>query len=169
MISDVFASKGFIVSVDLPLDATSGKHAGFGYLHFPSKYPAIAAIDALQGERIDGYAINLEFSENTPIENVLASSNLNSNGTPHDGGQGGSKQVNSSSLPRPDSSIKRRKSVSFKEPSLQMKKADNIHSSSLPPRVGSPQLIDLSFEGTSGSACDSSRQVKDDPEHKQAN
>ncbi|KAJ5989374.1 hypothetical protein N7481_004584 [Penicillium waksmanii] len=148
MIQDVFASKGFIVNVDLPLDATSGKHAGFGYLHFPSKYPAIAAIDALQGERIDGYAINLEFSENTPIENVLATSNLNSNGTPHNGAQG-SKQVNSSSLPRPSSSIKRQKSCS--------------------PRAGSPQLIDLSFEDNSGSACDSSRQVKDDPEHKQGN
>lgn len=169
MIEDVFASKGFIVNVDLPLDATSGKHAGFGYLHFPSKYPAIAAIDALQGERIDGYAINLEFSENTPIESVLATSNSSSNGTPHNDGQGGSQQVNSGSLPRKDASTKRRKSVSFKEPSLKMEEADNVHSSSVPPRVGSPQLIDLSFENTSGSACDSSRQDKDDPAQKQAN
>lgn len=168
MIEDVFASKGFIVKVDLPLDATSGKHAGFGYLHFPSKYPAMAAIDALQGERIDGYAINLEFSENAPIENVLATSNSNSDGTPHNDVQFGPKQTNSGSL-RQNGSIKRRKSVSFEEPTSQMEEASNINSSNVPPRVGSPQLIDLSFEDASGSACDSSRQVKNDSEHEQAN
>lgn len=167
MIQDVFASKGFIVNVDLPLDATSGKHAGFGYLHFPSKYPAIAAIDALQGELIDGYAINLELSEKTPIENVLAASNSTSNETPYDGRQCSSKQFNPGSLPR-HGSIKRRKSVSFKGPPPQMEEADNTHSPSVPPRIRSPQLIDLSFEDTPGSTCDSSRQVNDHPGKKQA-
>ncbi|KAJ5808592.1 hypothetical protein N7474_009861 [Penicillium riverlandense] len=72
MIQDVFASKGFIVDVDLPVDATSGKHCGFGYLHFPSIHPAMAAMQALQGTHIDGHAINLEFSDRSPIENFSA-------------------------------------------------------------------------------------------------
>ncbi|KAJ5601877.1 hypothetical protein N7510_011411 [Penicillium lagena] len=72
MIQDVFASKGFIVDVDLPVDATNGKHCGFGYLHFPSIHPAMAAMQALQGTHIDGHAINLEFSDHSPIENFSA-------------------------------------------------------------------------------------------------
>lgn len=73
MIQDVFASKGFIVNVDLPKDTLTGKHAGFGYVHFPSIYPAMAAMEALQGAHIDGHAINLEFSDDSPIERVSAS------------------------------------------------------------------------------------------------
>ncbi|KAJ9264662.1 hypothetical protein DTO212C5_7044 [Paecilomyces variotii] len=61
VIQDVFASKGFLVKVDLPVDLESGRHAGFGYLHFPSVHSAKAALAALQGAHIDGHSINLEF------------------------------------------------------------------------------------------------------------
>ncbi|PYH41902.1 uncharacterized protein BP01DRAFT_304575 [Aspergillus saccharolyticus JOP 1030-1] len=67
MISDVFASKGFLIKVHLPQESETGKHAGFGYLQFPSVHAAKAALDALQGEHIDGHAINLEFSDHSPI------------------------------------------------------------------------------------------------------
>ncbi|KAB8070270.1 hypothetical protein BDV29DRAFT_181245 [Aspergillus leporis] len=67
MVHDVFASKGFLVDVHLPQDAETGRHAGFGYLHFPSIHAAKAAIDALQGTHIDGHSINLEFSDHSPI------------------------------------------------------------------------------------------------------
>ncbi|KAB8228345.1 RNA recognition motif domain-containing protein [Aspergillus alliaceus] len=67
MIHDVFASKGFLVDVYLPLDAETGRHAGFGYLHFPSTHAANAALDALQGAHIDGHSINLEISDHSPI------------------------------------------------------------------------------------------------------
>lgn len=60
MIQDVFASKGFIVDVDLPMDSASGKHAGFGYVHFPGSHQAFAAMEVLQGALIDGHSINLE-------------------------------------------------------------------------------------------------------------
>ncbi|KAJ5960560.1 uncharacterized protein N7479_007710 [Penicillium vulpinum] len=70
MIQDVFAAKGFLVKVDLPLDTTSGKHAGFGYVNFPSEYPALAAMEALQGAVIDGHSINLEPMYHPPIESV---------------------------------------------------------------------------------------------------
>lgn len=67
MIRDVFASKGFLVEVHLPLDAETGRHAGFGYLRFPSIHAAKAALDALQGAHIDGHSINLEISDHSPI------------------------------------------------------------------------------------------------------
>ncbi|KAE8351039.1 hypothetical protein BDV28DRAFT_137991 [Aspergillus coremiiformis] len=67
MIRDVFASKGFLVDVHLPLDTETGRHAGFGYLHFPSIHAARAALDALQGTHIDGHSINLEISDHSPI------------------------------------------------------------------------------------------------------
>ncbi|GKZ56379.1 hypothetical protein AnigIFM49718_001625 [Aspergillus niger] len=67
MIRDVFASRGFLVDVHLPLDVGTEKHAGFGYLFFPSVPAAKAALEALQGTHIDGHAINLEFSDQTPV------------------------------------------------------------------------------------------------------
>ncbi|KAF7171906.1 hypothetical protein CNMCM6106_006248 [Aspergillus hiratsukae] len=69
-IRDVFAAKGFLVDVHLPLDAETKKHAGFGYLHFPSIHAARAASEALQGTHIDGHSINLELSDHSPITSV---------------------------------------------------------------------------------------------------
>jgi hypothetical protein len=70
MIQDVFASKGFIVGVDLPMDTASGRHAGFGYIRFPSDHPAFAAMEALQGALIDGHSINLEHMDHPAIERL---------------------------------------------------------------------------------------------------
>ncbi|KAA8646066.1 hypothetical protein EYZ11_001933 [Aspergillus tanneri] len=73
MIRDVFAAKGFLVDVHLPLDSQTGNHAGFGYLHFPSIHAARAALDGLQGTLIDGHSINLEYSDNSPITTLSPS------------------------------------------------------------------------------------------------
>ncbi|KAJ5338407.1 hypothetical protein N7452_005135 [Penicillium brevicompactum] len=67
---DVFAANGFIVEVDLPTDATSEIHAGFGYVHFPSEHLASAAMQQLQGTLIDGLSINLEHMHHPSIEKV---------------------------------------------------------------------------------------------------
>ncbi|RMJ24066.1 hypothetical protein PHISP_05053 [Aspergillus sp. HF37] len=67
MIQTVFASKGFLVDVDLPLDPQAGKHAGFGYLKFSSVHATKAALEALQGTLIDGHSINLEISDSSPV------------------------------------------------------------------------------------------------------
>lgn len=73
MIRGIFASQGFIVEVHLPVEHETGKHAGFGYLSFPSIHAAKGALAALQGMHIDGHSINLEFSDNSPITSVQAS------------------------------------------------------------------------------------------------
>lgn len=73
MIQTVFASKGFLVDANLPLDSQTGKHAGFGYLQFASTHAARAALEALQGTHIDGHSINLEFSDCSPITGLYPS------------------------------------------------------------------------------------------------
>ncbi|KAF7169254.1 hypothetical protein CNMCM5623_002072 [Aspergillus felis] len=70
IIRDVFAAKGFLVDVHLPLDVETRKHAGFGYLYFPSIHAARAALDALQGTHIDGHSVNLELSDHSPITSL---------------------------------------------------------------------------------------------------
>ncbi|KAJ6071643.1 hypothetical protein N7499_009657 [Penicillium canescens] len=105
MIQDVFASKGFIVEVDLPMDSASGKHAGFGYVHFPGSHPAFAAMEVLQGALIDGHSINLEPMHHPNTEIVRAAQN-------------GSCGRTSVRTPRPrheNRANRRRKSVSFVE------------------------------------------------------
>ncbi|KAJ6092508.1 hypothetical protein N7486_007797 [Penicillium sp. IBT 16267x] len=119
IIQDVFASKGFLVTVDLPLDAVSGKHAGFGYLHFPSIHPAMAAMDALQGTHIDGHAINLEFSDAMPIQGVSNTPNQHPSQN-----KSGSKTLGSSEAEQKQSKpIKRRKSVTFQVSNQSTKQA----------------------------------------------
>ncbi|KAJ5773585.1 hypothetical protein N7457_008481 [Penicillium paradoxum] len=108
MIQDVFASKGFLVTVDLPLDTASGRHAGFGYVYFPSEYPAFAAMEALQGAIIDGHSINLEPMDHPPIESVHSQRLLNNK--PVQKSQSQAEPNNAS--PHGKSTI-RRKSVSF--------------------------------------------------------
>ncbi|KAJ5552140.1 hypothetical protein N7494_001518 [Penicillium frequentans] len=148
-IQDVFASKGFLITVDLPLDAVSGKHAGFGYLHFPSIHPAMAAMDALQGTHIDGHAINLEFSDALPIQGV--------NNTPNQQNsqlRSGSKIPVSSEVEQKQSvPIKRRKSVTFQVSNQSTKEtvasqsqnADKTATPSAEAAVSSP-LIDFSTD-----------------------
>ncbi|KAE8380041.1 hypothetical protein BDV26DRAFT_150390 [Aspergillus bertholletiae] len=82
MIRDVFASRGFLVDVHLPLDAVTGRHAGFGYLRFPSTHAAKAALNALQGTHIDGHSINLEISDHSPITTLGTSQGSEENSNP---------------------------------------------------------------------------------------
>lgn len=147
VIKEVFASRGFIVTVDLPTDAVSGKHAGFGYLQFPSSHAAMAALQALQGAHIDGHAINLEFSHATPT-----SGNAHEEAGPQAPDPSlsqaqslhGTSKVSEQSSPETTSnktaSMKRRKSVTFREPARS-------HEDSILTRTETsktePDLIDL--------------------------
>jgi RNA recognition motif-containing protein len=70
VIEEVFGSKGFSVQVHLPIDSSTGKHAGFGYARFQSASSAKAALDTLQGIIIDGHSLNLEYSDSSPIDGL---------------------------------------------------------------------------------------------------
>ncbi|KAJ5240165.1 hypothetical protein N7468_004784 [Penicillium chermesinum] len=121
-IRDVFAAKGFIVDVDLPMDSVSGKHAGFGYLKFPSFDAAIAGMQSLQGAHIDGHAINLEFSHSVPSQGIghpqpRDTANQSPNETQDANDISSAKAPTSSDAElKKTPSIRRRKSVSFREP-----------------------------------------------------
>lgn len=163
MIRDVFASKGFVVDVVLPLDEPSSKHAGFGYLHFPSIHPALAAMDVLQGAHIDGHAINLEFCDVAPAES-LRSSRVTSppseiTGQTHTAEHktSSSDSVLSEETPSPRAS--RRKSVTFQEPIIPPKEAVSVGSKGASvgeqfasTRPESPPLIDLMADDTASTA-----------------
>ncbi|KAJ5308152.1 hypothetical protein N7476_008808 [Penicillium atrosanguineum] len=173
MIQDVFASKGFIVEVDLPLDSMSGKHAGFGYLQFPTIHPAMAAMNALQGFHIDGHAINLEFSDQMPIERIPASqpsskaAKSSSLGAQMGSSQSESVHVSDTSVPQEKAlrkeevipeetvgenskcSVKRTKSVTFQEPVLSVPEISS--SSANAPRAAPPALIDLADDSASNA------------------
>lgn len=162
IIQDVFASKGFIVSVRLPQDSDTGQHAGFGYIDFPSIHPAMAAMDALQGVHIDGHAINLEFSDDAVIDSVhppqrpsyteprtlyeafarqthLESGDFSVSG-PDQTGSG----VSAGQRARPRRAS-RRKSVTFQEPDMS---SLDVQNKDVPARLQSPPLIDLTTDDT---------------------
>jgi len=80
---DVFASHGFLADISLPRASATGKHAGFGYAKFPSVPAARAALDALQGEHVDGLAINLEFSDTSPPKLPQASNAISEASSQH--------------------------------------------------------------------------------------
>lgn len=70
MVKDVFTSKNLEVDVYLPLDSRTNKHAGFGYLTFPTDDAATSGLRELQGAVIDGHCINLEYVDHTPITSL---------------------------------------------------------------------------------------------------
>lgn len=59
-IQRLFALKGFVVDTYFPVDKVTGKHAGFGYLLFPTFDDALQARVRVQGFVLDGYTISLE-------------------------------------------------------------------------------------------------------------
>ncbi|KAJ5384383.1 Nucleotide-binding alpha-beta plait [Penicillium concentricum] len=171
MIQDVFAAKGFLVKVDLPLDTTSGRHAGFGYVNFPSDYPALAAMEALQGAVIDGHSINLEPMYHPAIESVRpAQISPNTATTAHDTQANGPRadmsgvsnarsERNSTTLgpsasplavgsqktpSQPDKTDNRRKSVSFVDLTQD--------TGSGPPQTASSALLDSPSDDPAFSA-----------------
>lgn len=70
VIKEVFALKGFSAQIHLPIDSSTGTHAGFGYARFQSAASAKAALDTLQGMIIDGHSLNLEYSDSSPIDGL---------------------------------------------------------------------------------------------------
>ncbi|KAL4980670.1 hypothetical protein BDW66DRAFT_124505 [Aspergillus desertorum] len=72
-VRDVFSSRGLVVTVNLPVDSRSGKHAGFGYLTFATDESAARAMKEFQGTVIDGHRINLEYVDHAPITAVSSS------------------------------------------------------------------------------------------------
>lgn len=58
-IKQAFAEFGEVSSINLIKDKFTGQYRGFGFVEMPNKEQADAAIKALDGQRINGRALNV--------------------------------------------------------------------------------------------------------------
>lgn len=57
-----------LVSARVVSDKLSGRSRGFGYVDFSDHASASKAYEAMQGQEVDGRAINLDFANSRPAE-----------------------------------------------------------------------------------------------------
>jgi len=62
VIQEIFAEHGNVTRVSLPTDRDTGALKGFGYVDFSSTEEAQSALDALNGQDIEGRPIRLDFA-----------------------------------------------------------------------------------------------------------
>jgi RNA recognition motif-containing protein len=62
-VSKAFSKYGTVVEVRLPTDRDTGNYKGFGYVTFSSVNEAKAALENMQGAKINGQACRLDFSQ----------------------------------------------------------------------------------------------------------
>ena len=67
-VKSLFNTCAEVVDVRLPKDAVSGEHKGFGYVRFGTAYEARYALNALQGRRLKGRSMRLDFSQPQNVE-----------------------------------------------------------------------------------------------------
>lgn len=84
-VTTAFEPHGAPVSVRLPTDPESGQYKGFGYVTFGSVEEAQAALEAMQGQYIEGRPIRLDFSQPRPQNNGSPRGGFGGRG----GGRGG--------------------------------------------------------------------------------
>jgi RNA recognition motif-containing protein len=66
-LQDLFGQSGQVVSVTIPTDADTGRKRGFAFVEMGSEAEAEAAIQALNGQEVQGRAIAVSLSR--PKEN----------------------------------------------------------------------------------------------------
>lgn len=65
-ISNILLEKGFVGKISFPRVQPDTSHCGFAYVHFPTKFAAAGALQALQGTSLGGQMINVEFAQDAP-------------------------------------------------------------------------------------------------------
>jgi nucleolin len=86
-IQEIFAEYGNITRVSLPTDRDTGSLKGFGYVDFSSQQEATAALEALNGQEIEGRAIRIDYA--TPREDNGGGGGRGGFGGGRGGGRGG--------------------------------------------------------------------------------
>jgi cold-inducible RNA-binding protein len=61
-LSDTFAAHGTVVEANLMMDRMSGRPRGFGFVTMSSPEEAQKAIDALNGQQLDGRALTVNIA-----------------------------------------------------------------------------------------------------------
>ena len=62
-LQDAFAAHGTVLEANLMTDRTSGRPRGFGFVTMSTPDEAQAAIDALNGQQIDGRAVTVNIAK----------------------------------------------------------------------------------------------------------
>ena len=65
---EAFKSFGGLVSARVVTDKNTGRSRGFGYVDFDNSGSATKAYEAMQGQEVDGRAINLDYANAKPAE-----------------------------------------------------------------------------------------------------
>ncbi len=86
-LSDAFAAHGTVVEANLMMDRMSGRPRGFGFVTMSSPEEAQKAIDALNGQQLDGRALTVNVAR--PREERPAGGGGGSRGPRREYGGGG--------------------------------------------------------------------------------
>jgi RNA recognition motif-containing protein len=86
-LSDAFAAHGTVVEANLMMDRMSGRPRGFGFVTMSSAEEAQKAIDALNGQQLDGRALTVNVAR--PREERPAGGGGGSRGPRREYGGGG--------------------------------------------------------------------------------
>ncbi|MEK7780940.1 MAG: RNA-binding protein [Verrucomicrobiota bacterium] len=86
-LSDTFAAHGTVVEANLMMDRMSGRPRGFGFVTMSSAEEAQKAIDALNGQQLDGRALTVNVAR--PREERPAGGGGGGRGPRRDFGGGG--------------------------------------------------------------------------------
>ena len=86
-LSDAFAAHGTVVEANLMMDRMSGRPRGFGFVTMSSADEAQKAIDALNGQQLDGRALTVNVAR--PREERPAGGGGGSRGPRREYGGGG--------------------------------------------------------------------------------
>lgn len=67
-LSDLFGQKGEVLSAKIIMDRDSGRSKGFGFVEMGSKEAAEAAIEAYNGQEIEGRTLRVNVAMDKPRE-----------------------------------------------------------------------------------------------------
>lgn len=67
-LSDLFGQKGTVVSAKIIMDRDSGRSKGFGFVEMETKEAADAAIEAFNGQEIEGRTLRVNVAMDKPRE-----------------------------------------------------------------------------------------------------
>jgi len=67
-LTDLFGQKGAVVSAKIIMDRDSGRSKGFGFVEMETKEAADAAIEAFNGQEIEGRTLRVNVAMDKPRE-----------------------------------------------------------------------------------------------------
>jgi RNA recognition motif-containing protein len=67
-LTDLFGQKGPVVSAKIIMDRDSGRSKGFGFVEMETKEAADAAIEAFNGQEIEGRTLRVNVAMDKPRE-----------------------------------------------------------------------------------------------------